>query len=185
MKKTIINLFLVLSISSNAYANVPYITNLPYRENNKEIKLEKLVNDNFKNDIVNIEKNKFKFKYMTRLGYAYEYVITNNSENDIILKGINSAEFYNEDYTKDSNKPLKNITKASLQSGKIYIPFYGIYYACRCDFEKNSFIRDFPKDKIIKPGGKFRILASSTLHYENPQAEFVFVINDNEEAVTF
>jgi hypothetical protein len=186
MKKLIISLTLLLLANAAAMAkDIPYITNIPYREYKKEINLNKIDTKNFKNDLVEIEKNKFEFNYIQKMGYGYEYILTNNTDKDIILKGINSNEFYNEDLSNESNKPLKNLAKAAYTSGKTYIPVYGIYYGIRCDFEKNSFIRDFPENKTIKAGEKIRILASSTKEFENPQAEFVLLVDEKEEKVVF
>ena len=166
-------------------ANIPYVTNIPYREYKKEIKLEKIATDTFKNDILTIEKNKYQFKYIPKLGYGYEYCITNNTDKDIIIKGIKAVDFYNEDISDKSNKPLKNIMKSSTTTGKIYIPLYGLYYATRCDLEKNSFLRDFPKNKAIKAGKSLKILASATEEQKNPVAEFVLLINGEETSVSF
>lgn len=165
--------------------DVPYITNFPYKPYTKEIKLNKIDNQTMQNDLVSIEKNKFEFKYVPKMGHAYEYVIVNNTQNDIILKGVNSKEFYNEDLSNDSNKPLKNMTKNILKTGKMWIPLYGNYYAVRCDLEKNSFIRDFPENKTLKVGESIRILASATHEFDNPIAEFVFIVDNEEKSVSF
>lgn len=165
--------------------DIPYLTNLPYKPYTKEIKLEKLSSDSMKNDIIFIEKNKYQFHYVPKMGYAYEYYITNNTDSDIVLKGVNAVDFYNEDISNKSNEPIKNLFKTIYSSGKLYIPFYGMYYGCRIDLEKNSFIRDFPENKIIKSGDKIRILASATKEKENPQAEFVLIVNEKEQKVSF
>lgn len=165
--------------------DIPYITNLPYKPYTKEIKLNKLASEKMQNDIVTIEKNKYAFKYVVKMGYAYEYYVTNNTDKDILLKGINSADFYNEDLSNKSNKPLKNVMKATVTSGQIYIPFYGMYYGARCDLEKNSFIRDFPENQTIKSGDKIRILASATKDKKNPRAEFIFIVGDQERFINF
>ncbi|MBQ2391398.1 MAG: hypothetical protein II306_06475 [Clostridia bacterium] len=186
MKKIIISFTLLLFVNAVVMAkDMPYITNIPYRENKKEIKLNKIDTNNFKNDLVEIEKNKFEFNYIQKMGYGYEYILTNNTDKDIILKGVNSNEFYNEDLSNESNKPLKNLARASFTSGQIYIPIYGLYYSVKCDLEKNSFIRDFPENKTIKAGEKIRILASSTKEFENPQADFILLINGKEEKIAF
>ena len=186
MKKILCLLGLLSIISNPVMAkDLPYITNIPYRPYTKEIKLNKIDTQNMENSIVMIEKNKFAFKYVAKMGYGYEYIIINNTENDITLKGVNSKEFYNEDLSNNSNKPLKNITKAIFTTGKIWIPFYGIYYGSKCDMEKNSFIRDFPENKTLKAGESIRILASSTSEYENPIAEFIFIIDDEEKTISF
>ncbi|MBR2526578.1 hypothetical protein IKE67_08960 [bacterium] len=186
MKKLIISLALFLLANAGAMAkDIPYITNLPYKENNKEINLNKIDTKNFKNDLIEIEKNKFEFNYIQKMGYGYEYILTNNTDKDIILKGINSNEFYNEDLSNESNKPLKNLAKAAYTSGETYIPLYGLYFSVKCDLEKNSFIRDFPENKTIKAGEKIRILASSTKEFENPQAEFVLLVDEKEEKIIF
>lgn len=186
MKKILCFLGLVSILSSPVMAkDIPYITNLPYKPYTKEIKLDKISTDNMKNDIVTIEKNKYQFNYISKMGYAYEYYITNNSDYDIVLKGINSEEFYNEDSSNESDKPLKNLSKAAITTGQTYIPIYGIYYGIRCDLEKNPFLRDFPENITIKSGENLRILASSTDKYDNPQAEFVFIIDNEEKSVKF
>ena len=115
MKKIIISFTLLLFVNAVVMAkDMPYITNIPYRENKKEIKLNKIDTNNFKNDLVEIEKNKFEFNYIQKMGYGYEYILTNNTDKDIILKGVNSNEFYNEDLSNESNKPLKNLARVFL-----------------------------------------------------------------------
>lgn len=186
MKKILCLLGLLGVLSAPAMSkDVPYITNLPYKPYTKEIKLEKIASDSMQNDIVTIEKNKYAFYYIPKMGYAYEYNITNNTDSDIILKGVNALDFYNEDISNKSNKPLKNVMKSVATSGKIYIPFYGMYYGVKCDLEKNSFLRDFPQNQTIKSGAKIRILASATKEKDNPQAEFIFIIDNQEHNLSF
>lgn len=186
MKKTLCLLGLLSILASPAMAKgIPYITYIPYKEYKKEIQLDKLATDTLKNDIVIIEKNKYQFNYIPKLGYGYEYQITNNTDKDITLKGIKAVDFYNEDISDKSNKPLKNLTKAATTTGKTWIPFYGLYYGCRCDAEKNKFIRNFPQDKVIKAGESLKVLASATKEHENPVAEFIFIVNDEEKTISF
>lgn len=174
-----------ICVSPATAKNIPYVTNIPYKPYTKEIKLNKIDSQTMQNDFVSIAKNKFEFKYVSKMGYAYEYNITNDTENDIILKGVNSFDFYNEDLSDKSNKPFKNLTKTAFTTKQIYIPIYGIYYGARCDLEKNSFLRDFPENKTIKSGESIRILASATKDKKNPQAEFIVVVNDQEQKISF
>lgn len=186
MKKTLCLLGILGIISSPAFANgIPYVTYKPYKPYTKEIKLDKISNQNMENYLINIEKNKFEFKYVTKMGYAYEYILTNKTEKDILLKGVSSDEFYNSDLLNRNNKPFKNVAKAAFASGKVYIPIYGNYYACRCDLEKGNFIRNFPQNKVIKAGESLKILASATKEHENPIAEFIFIVNDEEKTISF
>ena len=186
MKKTLCLLGLLCILTSPAMAKgVPYITYFPYKEYKKEITLDKLATNTLKNDIVIIEKNKYQFNYIPKMGFGYEYSITNNTDKDITLKGIKAVDFYNDDISDKSNKPLKNLTKATATSGKIWIPFYGLYYGCRCDAEKNKFIRNFPQDKVIKAGESLKVLASATKEHENPVAEFIFIVDDVESIISF
>lgn len=186
MKRILCLLGVLGIVSSPVMAKgIAGVTTFPYKEYTQEVQLNKIATDTVKNDIVTIEKNKYQFNYIPKLGYGYEYRITNNTNKDITLKGIKAVDFYNEDISDNSNKPLKNMVKSSIKTGKAWIPFYGLYYGYKCDMEKNDFILNFPQNKVIKAGENLKILASATKEHENPVAEFIFIVDDVENTISF
>lgn len=186
MKKLVL-VFACLILSMPCYAKgIPYITSIPYKPYNKEITLNKINSQSIEDNKILITKNKYDFDKAKLLGKAYEYVILNNTNSDIVLKGVLAKEFFNRDINGDRNNLYKNMMNvAASDCWRAIIPIYAQVYAAQIDIEKNPFIRCFPKEYQVKNGETIRILSSAPLDIDNPQANFIFQINDKEQIIKF
>lgn len=163
-----------------------YIPVLPYKEYNKDISLEKVGSETqFSNDYIQIFKNKYKPCYSPKMGNIFVYEIRNISGHNITLKWVNSKEFYNRDRQNQHGKIVGNTYKTMFTSWQYYTPLYDIYYGIKTDSESAPFIRDFPVNKTINANEALKILTKSSRKYDNPQAEFVFIIDNEEKSVKF
>lgn len=161
MKKAILLLALMLTFNTVQAREIKYINCIPYKEYKKEIKLKNTVNDTFEiMPKVMVTKNVYQFKLAAKkIGSPIEYIITNNSESDLTLVGIVSEKkYYNRDVNRQHSSRLLPMAKACFTTWYFYVPYVNLIPAIMSDAEKNKFIRDFPKNKVIKSGESLRIL---------------------------
>lgn len=163
---------------ANAAVDIKWINTMPYEPYEQSIDLQKTQSDVYDKNGIKIEKNVYKFEYATKVGIPYEYVLTNNTGNDLFLKGIDSDYHANKNITRKSHWTRMCIR--AFKQGKIYIPFYGIVYGFNCDKEKNPYWRDFPKNYTIKAGETLRILAMGLNVDEIQKLMFIFEENSKE-----
>ncbi len=157
MKKIFI-LIAVLFISAPAFASIDtWFNTNPYKQYDKAITLQKMYNDVYDKDGIKIEKNMFKFEYSYKEGVPYEYIITNNTDDDLLLKGVDSDYHANKNITRKSHWTRVNVR--NLKYWQTYVPFIDDYYGLKSTIEQNPFLLDFPKDYKIKKGETLRILA--------------------------
>lgn len=186
MKKIIIFLsFLMYSLPCFA-KGIPYVTNMPYKPYQKEICFNKIDTQSIEQNQILIVKNQFEFNKVKRLGNAYEYIILNNTGSDLKLKGVLAKDFFNRDINGDRNDLYKYMMQvASADAWRCLLPIYGQIYGFQMDAEKNPFIRSFPQDYSVRNGERIRILASAPLDINKPQADFIFLVNNQEQIIKF
>ena len=158
---------------------------LPYKTPPENIPLKVLDESSYEDDIVKIEKFLYKFKYCKRFGKGYGYEITNKTEDDLILVGVVSEEFFNKDMNGTRISPIKYLIIGNFTTGFSYIPYYGLFYRLKVKLEERLFLRDFPKDYEISPDETIKILLSAPKKSPTPQAEFIFNLEDKEFKVKF
>lgn len=161
MKKTILLLALMLTFNTAQAREIKYINCIPYKEYKKEIKLKNINNSTFEiMHGVTVIKNNYQFKLIAKkIGTPTEYIITNNSEANLTLVGVISGKkCYNRDLNREHTKRIIPMAKACFTTWYFYVPYVNLVPAVMSDVEKNKFIRDFPKNKIIKSGESLRIL---------------------------
>jgi hypothetical protein len=161
MKKTILLLALMLTFNTAQAGEIKYINCIPYKEYKKEIKLKNTSNNTFEiMKDVTVTKNNYQFKLIAKkIGVPTEYIITNNSKTDLTLIGVISAKkYYNRDMNREHAKRIVPIAKACFTTWYFYVPYVNLIPAVMSDVEKAKFVRDFPKNKIIKSGESLRIL---------------------------
>ena len=127
------------------------------------------------NDI-KIERKKLKPKVKVKYyAYAWEYTVSNNTSNDIIIKNVASEEFMG----------LTQIAAYTLiPRGLDFVPIYDAVYSIQSDLEKNKFTRPHPTNETIKKGETMRILALSKMK-DTPVADFTFIVDDREVLIKF
>ena len=109
MKKIFI-LAVILLISKPVFASIDtWFNTNPRKDYEKEITLQKVQSDVYDKDGIKIEKNVFKFDYSYKEGIPYEYIITNNTEQDILLKGVDSDYHANKNITRKSHWTRVNV----------------------------------------------------------------------------
>lgn len=156
--KRIFIIILLMFIAVPAFGAVDtWFNTNPYKKYDKSIELQKVYNEVYDKDGIKIEKNMFKFKYSYKEGNPYEYVITNNTGNDLMLKGVDSDYHANKNITRKSH--WTRVNARYLKYWQSYIPLVGEYNGVKGDIEKNPYLYDFPKDYTIKKGESLRILA--------------------------
>lgn len=188
MKKIIILLILFL-FSNPAFAIIDvYGLNLrPYKPYRKQISLKKLYTTNFKNEKIEIIKNLYQFEYAaSNLGIPYEYLIKNNTNETLLLKGIESdTYFYNRDINKKHSKRFLPMAKARMESPEMLLPCYKCYYDIITEVERHPFSLDFPKNYTIHPGNTLRILCIGMDKNRELGLVLIFEKNGIEEQVGF
>lgn len=179
MKKIFI-LFAVFFISAPAFAAIDtWVNTNPYKKYDKEITLKKLYSDVYEKDGIKIEKNMFKFKYSYKEGVPYEYIITNNTGSDIVLKGVDSDYHANKNITRKSHWTRVNVRY--YKYWHTYVPFVDDYYGAKSMIEQKPYLYDFPKNYMLKNGENIRILAMG-LHLDKVQyLTFIFDSKDGED----
>ena len=127
--------------------------------------------ENISQNNINIERKKLEPKAKVKhYAYGYEYSVTNNTGQDIVIKKVASEGFIG----------LTQIAAYTMiPRGVDFIPIYGLVYGIQSDLEKNKFTRPHPINETIKNGETMRILALSKLK-DNPVAEFLFLVADKE-----
>lgn len=162
-----------------------YMPVLPYKEYNKEITLQEVSNQNFENDFIKIVKTKYNFKYSPKYGNAYVYVISGVSNKNVILKWVNSGEYFNRDRQNKHGKVFGNAFRTMFTSWQFYVPLYDMYYGIKSDCESAPYLRDFPQYRMIGKDNELKILTKASPKYDNPIAEFVFKVDNEEKSVSF
>lgn len=126
--------------------------------------------------IHNIEIMRNQFIPKTKLKRncdCYEYLITNQTKNDIILKRIESPNFLS----------LSQSAGRALRPTFIdFIPGINIIAAVPVDLEKNRFTRPLPFDLKITPDESVRVLALTDKD-DSPTVDLYFLINDKEQTI--
>ena len=187
MKKIFVFLFLLLCISpANAAVDIKGINTMPYKPYDKEIKMEKIQSDFYEKNGIKIEKNVYKFEYAYKLGVPYEYVVTNNTEHDLFLKGVDSDYHANKNITRKSHWCRMSFrTFKYFANWQYWVPVYDFVSSAKIDKEKNPYWRDFPKNYTIKKGEKLRILAMGLNLDEIQKLTFIFEENAEEFKIEF
>jgi hypothetical protein len=187
MKKFLLFICLMFICNSAMASDIPYINSIPYVEYKDEIKLNKIHTYSMVENEIYVIKNVYKFNSLaSQLGLPYEYIIKNNSNKTLYLKGcITKKDFWNRDLNKKHGKRWANMAKATLRNNKSYIPVYGSVIGYDADKEKNAFIRDLPKNKELKTGDSIRILALGSLLDNIQNMRFIFVDDGNEFSIEF
>ena len=157
MKKIFaIMILMITSIPAFGAIDTWFNTN-SYQEYDKSIELKKVFSDVYDKDGIKIEKNMFKFQYSYKEGNPYEYVITNNTDKDLLLKGVDSDYHANKNITRKSH--WTRVNARYLKYWQTYIPLIVEYNGVKGDIEKTPYLYDFPKNYVIKKGESLRILA--------------------------
>ena len=174
MKKTILTLAVLMACNSVHAKEIKYINCMPYKEYKKEINLDKFNSSTTESEKINIEKNSFEFKHIgKKLGTPQEYIITNNSDCDLLLTGVvGGGKYYNRDLSREHSKRLAPLMKACSKTWYMYVPYVNIIPAAMSDAERAKFSLDFPKNKTIKEGEKIRILCIEM--EKDSRLQFVF-----------
>ena len=104
---------------------------------------------------------------------GYEIIITNNTDNNILLKKIETGDFIG----------LTEIAKkAAIPAGVDFIPLYGIVAGIKTDLEKNKFTRPFPTNYTLKKKDSIRLLGMAKLQVL-PIIDFIFEIKGRESII--
>lgn len=155
------------------------INNLGYREynpysgklKNKVLEITKISDSNI---VIVRKKLKPKVKVKKKAN-EYEYIITNNTGNDIVINKVASDGFIG----------LTQIAVYVVIPQPIdFVPIWGLVYGIQTDIEKNKFSRPHPVDETIKAGESMRILALSKKS-DNPVADFYFTINNKQVKIIY
>ena len=184
MKKIFI-LIALMFISAPAFASIDtWFNTNPCKHYDKAITLQKIHNDIYDKNGIKIEKNIFKFEYSYKEGVPYEYVVTNNTDKDLVLKGIDSDYYANKNITRKSHWTRVNVR--NLKYWQTYVPFIDDYYGLKSTLEQNPYLYDFPKDYTIKKGENLRILAMGLYLDKIQDLTFIFEDNNgNDLKITF
>lgn len=175
MKKIFILIaMLVISMPSFAAIDTWFNTN-PYKKYEGEISLKKMFSEVYDKDGIKIEKNMYRFDYSNKEGVPYEYIVTNNTSGDLLLKGIDSDYHANKNITRKSHWTRVNVR--SLKYWQTYVPFMDDYYGFKSSKEQTPYLYDFPKNYTIKKGENLRILAMG-LHLNKIQ-NLTFIFSDS------
>ena len=176
MKKIFV-LIAVLFTQVSAFAAIDtWFNTNPRKEYDKVITLQKTSSDTYDKDGIKIEKNVFKFDYSYKEGIPYEYIVTNNTEDDLLLKGIDSDYHANKNIKRKSHWTRVNVR--NLKYWQTYVPFVDDYYGYLSTVEQTPFLHDFPKNYILKKGENLRLLAMG-LHLDRIQ-DLTFIFDNNE-----
>ena len=184
MKKIFI-LAVILLISKPVFASIDtWFNTNPHKSYNKEITLQKVQNDCYDKNGIKIEKNVFKFNYSYKEGVPYEYIVSNNTNQDLLLKGIDSDYYANKNITRKSHWTRVNVR--NLKYWQTYVPFIDDYHGYKSTKEQIPYLYDFPKDYTIKKGESIRILAMGLYLDKIQNVTFIFENKDGDEIkITF
>ena len=171
--------------SANAAVDIKWINTMPYEPYNGKIALEKVQSEIFNQNGIKIEKNVYKFEHAYKIGIPYEYIITNQTSKDLLLKGIDSKYHANKNITRKSH--WCRMMGRELKYWQVWVPFYSLVYQVNhpIDYEKNPYWRDFPKNYTIKSGETLRILAMGLKMDEIQKLIFIFDDNGQELKIEF
>ena len=182
--KKILLLALIAFVAAPSFAAVDtWFNTNPYKKYDESINLEKVFSDTYDKDGIKIEKNMFKFKYSYKEGNPYEYIITNNTEKDLFLKGVDSEYHANKNITRKSH--WTRVNARYLKYWQTYIPFVAEYNGIHGDMEKTPYLYDFPKNYNLKPDDTIRILATGLDMDKVQSVTFIFNDNEDEFRITF
>lgn len=142
--KKIILLFCILMLGMPSFAKgLKYVTYLPYKPYEKEIKLELLETETIEQDNVKIVRNRYKPDKAKRLGNAYEYIIYNNTNKPLTLISIKSDDFMT---YKDACKKVDNV---AIKDWQYWVPGYNIAWCIQYEKEARMFIRELPENMEV------------------------------------
>lgn len=186
MKKILSTLFFLL-LAMPCYAlDIPYVTYMPYKPYKKEIKLNKISSESIEQGNISIVKNKYSFGKSNNFGYAYEYFIKNDLNTDVKLRGVISEDFYSRGLKWKCKSMQLAYVKSAYSDWHIVTPVWGDVRTIQKDIEKYPFMNlYFPRNILIKNGDDMRVLTSAPLDSINPQAEFIFLVNGQEQRIKF
>lgn len=179
MKKIFLLAFLFF-VSNPCFSaiDIKGINAWPYKPYKGEINLERTGNSFYDKDGISIVKNIYKFKYGYKLGIPYEYILKNNTDNDLLLKGVDSDYHVNKNITRKSH--MCRMCWRVSKHWQVYMPIND-----HIDSEKNPYWVDFPKNYMIKKGDSIRILALGLKLDEIQKLTFIFNNNGQEFSIEF
>ena len=182
--KKILLLFLMTFIVTPSFAAIDtWFNTNPFKQHKEEINLKKIYSDIYDKDGINIKKNLFQFKYSYKEGRPYEYLITNNTDSDLFLKGVDSEYHANKNITRKSHWTRVNVRY--YKYWHTYVPFADDYFGARSTIEQKPYLYDFPKNYTIKPGDSLRILAMGLELKKIQTLTFIFENNGQELKIEF
>lgn len=174
----------------NKVVSVP---SLPYLNDADSIDLKKLDSTTKQSSDIKITRNTYRLKNKTnKFVHAYEYVITNNYQGDLILGSIETKDAATwKDIMKNVIIDFDTID-AMKYTGGFLMPFtLGISgLACIPSFvrtakiakETKRFTRNLPKDFVIKPHQTVKVLL---LANKGKDPEIKFIFKHNGENLSF
>ena len=179
MKKIFI-LLAILFTSTSAFAAIDtWFNTNPHKSYDKTIELQKIYNDTYDKDGIKIEKNIFKFDYSYKEGVPYEYIVTNNTDKNLLLKGVDSDYHANKNITRKSHWSRVNVR--NLKYWQTYVPFLDDYYGFKSTKEQTPYLYDFPKNYTLQKGETLRILAMGLKLNEIQNLTFIFEKDDKQD----
>lgn len=160
-------------LSLSIIFNVPAFS-AEYNPYSKPLKNELVESLIYTQSNISIVRNQYIPKtYIKKRFDSWEYLITNNSEKDIILQKIVPENFLS--LTQAAGRALK-------PNWKSFVPVYNIVVGAQVDIEKNRFTRPLPLNVTIKPQEQLRILALTDKNIK-PSATIYFLIDGNENII--
>ncbi len=181
MKKFLLFFTAILfsAISCNAAIDIKYINCMPAEImplTQENITLEPVSTKETEFKDINIKKTQYKFEKAYKLGIPFEYIVTNNSNTDIVLNGIDSDWFANKNIHRKSH--WNRMSSRIFKYKELYIPFYNLSLI-GIDKEKNAWWADFPKNVTIKKGEYLKV-KSMGLDFKN-ENKLRFIFKNGEE----
>lgn len=158
----------------------PYASN--YSSDTKEISLTLLDTKTFSNQDIKIIKNKYRLKNKSNRKFqAYEYILYNNTPNDMMLLNIDTTNQLTKQHILISVHTDFDKLSMISSAGSMLAPFtFGISYVLKLPEvvsgikttkELSRYMKDFPKNYVINSGDFCRIL---TLHERNKVTSLKF-----------
>ena len=171
---------------------VPYASN--YTPDTGEIFLTLFDTDMFYNQDIKIIKNKYRLKQKSnRKFHAYEYVLYNNTSNDITLLDVTGDKLRKTNVLITVTTDFDKLSTISTAGGALAPFTLGISYVLKLPelvsnikttSELSRYTLDFPRNYVIKPNENCRIL---TLYERDRQVSLGFnmLINSKESTIEF
>lgn len=165
MKKKFV---MALIVSILAFSNVSAAEYKPY---SKPLKNELVESLSLSQDDITVIRNQYIPKTRLKRNVdSWEYLITNNSDKDIVLEKIE---------TNNCLSLTQSAHWAIIPSWEDFIPLYGIIRGAQVDIEKNKFTRPLPLNVTIKPEETLRILTMTDKN-KKPLVDLYFLTGENQ-----